>query len=214
MIKKLRCKFFSVLRGTFGGAPPDFLQSIIQAVTGQIMGGNIPQPPQPTSEPTESSQESTTTSAPTGTNTQARSSAQTHPTTATQTRSTSRPHVHLAQHTMQGFDPFLPCNSHHIRRRRNQERQENREAEVQNNNQPPNPLYNILQGFLRTVGTHVGRMQRSEQRAEQNIAAQSSAAPNVPSEPLPPFSTLLTGDAVNIFLCIFFMYTVYILLIL
>lgn len=54
-----------------------------------------------------------------GQNSQARGNTQTHPTTATHTRSTPRPHVHLAQQAMQGgFDPFLPCNSHHVTHRR------------------------------------------------------------------------------------------------
>lgn len=55
-----------------------------------------------------------------------RSNVGTHPTTATQTRSTSRPHVFHQQTHPSGvgmsigqafdFDPFLSCNSHHIRR--------------------------------------------------------------------------------------------------
>lgn len=55
-----------------------------------------------------------------------RSNVGTHPTTATQTRSTSRPHVFQQQSHPVGvgmsighsfdFDPFLPCNSHHVRR--------------------------------------------------------------------------------------------------
>ncbi|KAG8229625.1 hypothetical protein J437_LFUL002350, partial [Ladona fulva] len=52
-------------------------------------------------------------------NSQARGNTATHPTTSTQTRSTSRPHVQLAPAALQGlgansFDPFLPCNSHHL----------------------------------------------------------------------------------------------------
>ncbi|XP_058794384.1 large proline-rich protein bag6 isoform X2 [Phymastichus coffea] len=60
-----------------------------------------------------------------GQSTQARSNIGTHPTTSTQTRSTSRPHV-LHPHTPLNmgmgmgqnldFDPYLPCNSHHVRR--------------------------------------------------------------------------------------------------
>lgn len=55
-----------------------------------------------------------------------RSNTGTHPTTATQTRSTSRPHVfhHHAHPVGLGmsiglgldFDPYLPCNSHHVYR--------------------------------------------------------------------------------------------------
>lgn len=224
-----------MLRGTFGGAPPEFIQTILQAVAGQMMGGaaptnptatNVPAPPETVATPTtETSQESsnqtsTTTAAGTNVNSQARVTTQTHPTTSTQTRSTPRPHVHLAQHTMQGFDPFLPCNSHHIRRRRHANNASqvnttvtgpNLEAEVQNNNQPTNTLYNILQGFLRTVGNHVGRMQRGERPAQQEAAsanstpasnATSAASTDAPSsqatpDPLPPFSTFLGQNPVS-----------------
>ncbi|GLV29558.1 hypothetical protein CBL_21355, partial [Carabus blaptoides fortunei] len=162
------------LRGTFGSAPPEFIQSILQAVAGQMMSGATPattqqQPSQPTStattaESTETSQsggtQATAASAAaangTNVNSQARGNTQTHPTTSTQTRSTSRPHVHLAQHTMQGFDPFLPCNSHHIRHRRRivptatattaaATPSTEGTGDQQNNNQTPNPLYNVLQ---------------------------------------------------------------------
>lgn len=186
-----------MLRGTFGGAPPEFLQTILQAVAGQMMGGNLqPQAPPSTtvtsSENTSSSTNSSQTSSNTGSNinSQARSNTQTHPTTSTQTRSTPRPHVHLAQHTMQGFDPFLPCNSHHIRRRRvGQNLTQNAginvnvpssDAEAQNNNQnnnQNNPLYNILQGFLRTVGNHMGRMTRERPATQESANTQTNSAP-------------------------------------
>lgn len=51
-------------------------------------------------------------------NSQARGNTQTQPTTATYTRSTARPHVQISQHALHAFDPFLPCNSHHVGRRR------------------------------------------------------------------------------------------------
>lgn len=221
--------FLSVLRGTFAGHPPDLLQSILQAVTGQMMG-NLQNNTQPTSTQAQSTTTATTTTttgtrteASTGTspasaagtnvNSQARGNTQTHPTTATQTRSTPRPHVHLAQHTMQGFDPFLPCNSHHIRRRHqgqpaatnNAATGTNTDAEAQNNNQPNNPFYNVLQGFLRTVGNHVNRMQRGERPAQQeNTNANTTAQPptnNTSSQPipdpLPPFSTFLAQNLVR-----------------
>lgn len=66
-----------------------------------------------------------------GQNSQARGNTATHPTTSTQTRSTSRPHVQLAPAALQGlgsnsFDPFLPCNSHHLNspRRRSRPQQQ------------------------------------------------------------------------------------------
>ncbi|XP_069694192.1 large proline-rich protein BAG6 isoform X2 [Periplaneta americana] len=103
--------------------PPEFIQNLMQAVAGHVIGR------------TSTAQNSTiTTQQTTGTgvsaggqNSQARGNTATHPTTSTQTRSTSRPHVHLAPATMQGlgstnFDPFLPCNSHHVRTFRRRQR--------------------------------------------------------------------------------------------
>lgn len=177
---------------------------------------------------TETSQEPNTQSTPAApsagvnVNSQARVNTQTHPTTATQTRSTARPHVHLAQHTMQGFDPFLPCNSHHIRRRRqgNNGTQANGaatgvnvDAEFQNNNQPANTFYNILQGFLMAVGHHVGRLQRGEratpQESTNTTATPPPTAPTATasetnsttsnSDPLPRFSTLVRQNLVKSF---------------
>lgn len=47
-----------------------------------------------------------------------RNNVGTHPTTSTQTRSTPRPHVFHSHGIGSGpvSDPFLPCNSHHLRR--------------------------------------------------------------------------------------------------
>lgn len=225
-----------MLRGTFGGAPPEFLQSILQAVAGQMMGtGAVGVQPQTTTAPTTASETTgttetsqaqettvasassthTATSSRTNINSQARSNTQTHPTTSTQTRSTPRPHVHLAQHTMQGFDPFLPCNSHHIRRRRIGHVAPNaastpvagvtNETENQNNNQTNNPLYNILQGFLRTVGNHVGRMQRERPATQETANTTARARTGATTEgqtntaeTLPPFSTFLSHNLVSI----------------
>lgn len=113
--------YILVLRGALQRPPPEFLQSLMQ-MAGQIINRNIP--PSTTSVPTAPTTESTQSTVhpptqPVGQNSQARGNTQTNPTTATSTRSTPRPHVHLAQQAMQGgFDPFLPCNSHHISRRR------------------------------------------------------------------------------------------------
>ncbi|XP_047104408.1 large proline-rich protein BAG6 isoform X2 [Schistocerca piceifrons] len=108
-----------------GAAPPEFIQNLVHALGGHMMGrmggtqnngnsatggvtaGAVPAPAAGNG----------------GQNSQARGNTATYPTTATQTRSTSRPHVHLAPAAVPGlgsnyFDPFLPCNSHHIRSRR------------------------------------------------------------------------------------------------
>lgn len=110
-----------------------------------------------TAPPTESTQPNLSTNQTTGQNSQARGNTQTNPTTSTQTRSTSRPHVHLSSHAMQGFDPFLPCNSHHVTPRRRV--QQSRSAPPNNNTSRPtpqntananqfNPIYNIVHGIL------------------------------------------------------------------
>jgi hypothetical protein len=120
-----------VLQGTLNGPPPEFLQSLVQ-MAGQIMNRITTTAATSDTNTTtttsaassvDSSQPATTTSPPQqaapGQNSQARGNTQTNPTTATHTRSTPRPHVHLAQQAMQGgFDPFLPCNSHHVTHRR------------------------------------------------------------------------------------------------
>ncbi|RZB41655.1 large proline-rich protein BAG6, partial [Asbolus verrucosus] len=115
-----------VLQGTINGPPPEFLQSLVQ-MAGQIMNRittTAPSTDTNTTTTTSSTAEAaqSTAAPPQGSapqSSQARSSTQTNPTTATHTRSTPRPHVHLAQQAMQGgFDPFLPCNSHHVTHRR------------------------------------------------------------------------------------------------
>ncbi|XP_074038258.1 large proline-rich protein bag6-A isoform X3 [Leptinotarsa decemlineata] len=120
----------NLLRGALNGPPPEFLQSLMQ-MAGQIISRNIPTTFTPSSgsapiaisiastESTQQSGASQGSQSPSGQNSQARGNTQTYSTTATHTLPTPRPHVHLAQQAMQGgFDPFLPCNSHHISRRR------------------------------------------------------------------------------------------------
>uniref|UniRef100_A0A6P7GL72 Large proline-rich protein BAG6 n=1 Tax=Diabrotica virgifera virgifera TaxID=50390 RepID=A0A6P7GL72_DIAVI len=116
-----------LLRGALNGPPPELLNSLMQ-MAGQIMNRNIATTtttasPTPATTSSESSQaqsgagQGTTPNR--GQNSQPRGGAQTNPTTSTHTRPTSRSNVHLAQRAMQGgFDPFLPCSSHHITRRR------------------------------------------------------------------------------------------------
>ncbi|XP_076230887.1 uncharacterized protein LOC143177027 isoform X3 [Calliopsis andreniformis] len=118
--------------GTFpwGSAhPTDFIRNLMQSVAGHMVQGGgigttIAIPNSSTGgQPSVSLLDGNTNA---GQSTQARSNVDTHPTTATQTRSTSRPHIfHQQTHPLgvgmsmgQGldFDPFLPCNSHHVRR--------------------------------------------------------------------------------------------------
>ncbi|CAH1179566.1 unnamed protein product [Phaedon cochleariae] len=116
-----------LLRGALNGPPPEFLQSLMQ-MAGQLINRNMAAQPANGAAPASSaetaggaaqSQNAASAAGPPGQTSTARGNTQTHPTTATHTRVTPRPHVHLAQQAMQGgFDPFLPCNSHHISRRR------------------------------------------------------------------------------------------------
>ncbi|KAK0181321.1 hypothetical protein PV327_003614 [Microctonus hyperodae] len=127
----------------WGGAPsPDIIRNLIQAVTGYMTQAGVAHasPPATTSSSSPSNPSTNATpmgcprhratggneSTNSGQNSQTRGNTETHPTTSTQTRTTSRTHVfhQHAQalgvgvglaHSME-FDPFLPCNSHHIRR--------------------------------------------------------------------------------------------------
>lgn len=94
--------------------PPEFLQNLMQALAGHMMGGGGNSGSSSSGQATQA-----TAGEANVTNSQARGNTTTQPTTSTQTRSTTRPHVHIAP-GFQGmgvpgfFDPFLPCNSHHI----------------------------------------------------------------------------------------------------
>lgn len=122
-------------------------------------------------------------------NSQARGNTQTQPTTATHTRSTARPHVHLSQHAMQGFDPFLPCNSHHVTPRRRINQQANNQQQnstQQNQNSPPanasaqasteprvidqnNSFHFIMRNLLNTMRAQAGG------QGNQNAASTSAS---------------------------------------
>ena len=116
---------------SWGSAPaPDFIRNLMQAVAGHMVQSGMTNTTITSRNPVTVGQQNVTTMDSGNTNagqsTQARSNVGTHPTTATQTRSTSRPHVfHQQAHPLGvgmsigqafDFDPFLPCNSHHVRR--------------------------------------------------------------------------------------------------
>ncbi|CAG9856439.1 unnamed protein product [Phyllotreta striolata] len=127
-----------LLRGALNGPTPEFLQSLMQ-MAGQIINRNVQTTGNPAGDTTtqaQTTQQGSTAAGqaqqtPSGQNSQARGNTQTHPTTSTYTRSTPRPHVHLAQQAMQGgFDPFLPCNSHHISRRNRTQQQQQQQQQA------------------------------------------------------------------------------------
>ena len=150
-----------------------------------------------------------------GQTSQARGNTQTNLTTSTHTRSTARPHVRLSQHAaMQGFDPFLPCNSHHITSRRRIQtprpsQQQSSQSGVGNRQEgttatgtqgqtgvgvggePNNQLYHMLQGMIRSIANR-----RNSIRVQQNATASAStmtASTAVSSSS----QTQLTSDPTN-----------------
>ncbi|KAK9881545.1 hypothetical protein WA026_016423 [Henosepilachna vigintioctopunctata] len=157
-----------LLRGALNGQqPPNLLHSIMQ-MAGQLINRRA-SAPNSTETPGQSTQSSATsapplTPTPPAQNSQARGNNQTNPTSSTNTRSTARPHVHLQQQTMQGgFDPFLPCNSHHVvnRRRQGASNQESTtatppsgtprtEQQAQDVNNQLNSLMNTIVNTIRT----------------------------------------------------------------
>lgn len=130
--------------GAGGSAPPpELIQNIVSSITNQLgvrLGGSPPSnsASNPSSTANTTSSSTTVSSASTsssgvqstgpGRNSQAAGNSGTSTTNVTQTRVTHRPHVHVTPLNVPGmgmnqFDPFLPCQSHHIRpatRRRHQ----------------------------------------------------------------------------------------------
>ncbi|XP_017893055.1 large proline-rich protein BAG6 isoform X2 [Ceratina calcarata] len=109
----------SATTGTFSWGSPNFLRDLMQTVAGHMIQGGTATVIQQTVAPVDTGNTNA------GQSTQARSNVGTHPTTATRTRSTSRPHrFRHVTHPVGGgmslgptydFDPFLPCQSHHVR---------------------------------------------------------------------------------------------------
>ncbi len=114
-----------------------FLQSMIHAAIGGMDGSRASQatpevaassPPSSSSSGSPSSRASTGESSDSSSQTQARGNTQTQPTTSTRTRSTTQVHYGppppiatagllppgIPVAPASGFDPFLPCNSHHL----------------------------------------------------------------------------------------------------
>lgn len=142
-----------------GGAPtPELIRNLVSSITNQL-GVRIGQPGPASTTNSNSSTTNTTTEAtstaassaastssagppraPPVRNSQAGGNSGTNTTNVTQTRVTHRPHVHVTPLSVPGmgmnqFDPFLPCQSHHIRpattRRRHQP-----QSQAQNSESP------------------------------------------------------------------------------
>nr|CAD7441166.1 unnamed protein product [Timema bartmani] len=176
--------------------PPEFIQNLMQAVAGQMMGrapGGLAGMAAAAAAAAASAatQAGTSTQAGTvpgagvpGQNSQARGNTATHPTTSTQTRSTSRPHVHLAP-AMQSFansyfDPFLLCNSHHVRiSRRRLRSQLAPSLTVQTDTRNGSVSVNIMGGSVGRTGG-----------LASSAPPQADGAPSQPSAPAPDDSDL------------------------
>ncbi|XP_068228771.1 large proline-rich protein BAG6-like isoform X2 [Palaemon carinicauda] len=130
--------------GGGSGPPPELIRNLVTSITNQLgvhLGANPPSSssasasstsePSTTSTNASSSSSSTTNSTSNsgvqrgrpGRNSQATGNSGTSTTNVTQTRVTHRPHVHVTPLNVPGmgmnqFDPFLPCQSHHIIRPR------------------------------------------------------------------------------------------------
>ncbi|XP_065160947.1 large proline-rich protein bag6 isoform X2 [Atheta coriaria] len=209
-------------RGTNVPQPtPEFIQSIMQmagqlvnrgASTSNISNITVRPPQAATTEATTTSGQSTAPGTPgtpgqngvPGQNSQARGNTQTHPTTATHTRSTARPHVHFSQHAIQGFDPFLPCNSHHIMHLRrpstrastnnNQNQPNNNNVRPQNGNTPTNqvnPVLNLVQGLLGSLQNMYGRRASTPNTGVQTSTS-APASTTTSSGPAPTLIGLST----------------------
>ncbi|XP_045462637.1 large proline-rich protein BAG6 isoform X2 [Harmonia axyridis] len=110
-----------VLRGGSinGQQPANFIHTMMQMATELINGTGRDAVAAAASRHTSATSAPPLTPTPPAQNSQARGNNQTNPTSSTQTRSTPRPHVHLHhQNIPSGFDPYLPCHSHHVNRRR------------------------------------------------------------------------------------------------
>ncbi|KAK4877337.1 hypothetical protein RN001_009843 [Aquatica leii] len=208
-----------ILQGALN-PPPELIQSIMH-MAGQLINRGaqsatvvsasaVPSAPQSEGSATDAQATVTTNSgavrAITFQNSQARGNTQTQPTTVTHTRSTARPHVHLAQHAMQGFDPFLPCNSHHVTRRRvaptstipqtAQQPQGNATTTQPNgegsnearNADQTNPLYNIMRSIINTVHHAYTNQQTTQQTP--TAPTTTTAAPSNASAPIPSVTPL------------------------
>lgn len=173
-----------------GAPPPELFQTFVQMANQFVNRGTNVANTAPAS-----TQQSQTTSPQTpesalnqsGQNSQARGNTQTNPTTSTHTRSTPRPHVHLSQHAMQGFDPFLPCSSHHISHRRrahlrNQSNNNNARAQTNGNtNNNFGRVYNIVQGVLSSLQNMYDRRASTGSNGTPPTTSASTATPNQPN---------------------------------
>ncbi|KAK7074122.1 hypothetical protein SK128_012406 [Halocaridina rubra] len=143
--------------GGGGGPPPELIRNLVTSITNQLgvhlgtnpsssSGSTEPTPTPATSSSANASSSATSSvsssSSPgvqrgrLGRNSQAAGNSGTNTTNVTQTRVTHRPHVHVTPLNVPGmgmnqFDPFLPCQSHHVLRpirRRHQAQVQTRDA--------------------------------------------------------------------------------------
>lgn len=196
--------FFVVLQGGINPPPTELFQSIMQ-MAGHLINRGAQNAAATTTTPNTSTTDVPSSDAQTSTtvgsaartvpfqNSQARGNTQTQPTMATNTRSTPRPHVHLAQHAMQGFDPFLPCNSHHVTPRRRTPGSNQQNGNQQPGNRaadgsaesrtvdPSHPLYNIIRHIINSVRSGYSTQQSTRQPPPQNVTVNASSSSQNPT---------------------------------
>ncbi|XP_066951680.1 large proline-rich protein BAG6 isoform X3 [Macrobrachium rosenbergii] len=181
--------------GGGSGPPPELIRNLVTSITNQLgvhlgatpsssssASASTTSEPSSTSTNTSSSTSSTTnsTSSPgvqrgrPGRNSQATGNSGTSTTNVTQTRVTHRPHVHVTPLNVPGmgmnqFDPFLPCQSHHIIRPR---RRHHAQVQTRDGAAPP----------LRRRSPSASRMQENSTGGD-TTQSQSQARPQVGVSP-------------------------------
>ncbi|XP_073973226.1 large proline-rich protein BAG6 isoform X2 [Rhodnius prolixus] len=181
-------------------SPPDFIQNFMQALAGhmtQALDATNAREDRANSAASHGGGPASQMSSPAAA--QGHLNTSTQPTTSTQTRSTTRPHVHIAP-ALQGmgmpgfFDPFLPCNSHHIRsaRRRTQAQSEQTESQQQHQQSAPQP-------FQQQQPADATNTTSQDLNGSSTVPGRVSGPPTSPPPPFPPVVTAVGSDVASLF---------------
>uniref|UniRef100_A0A224XIC1 Large proline-rich protein BAG6 n=1 Tax=Panstrongylus lignarius TaxID=156445 RepID=A0A224XIC1_9HEMI len=182
-------------------SPPDFIQNFMQALAGHMTQAldataNV-RDDRANAVGAQSGGSASQMSSPPAA--QGHLNTSTQPTTSTQTRSTTRPHVHIAP-ALQGmgmpgfFDPFLPCNSHHIRSARRRTQAQSEQTESQQHQQAPQQYQQQQQ----VAGVNAPSQDQNG-TGSTTVTARVPGAPTTPPPPFPPVVTAVGSDVNSFF---------------
>lgn len=92
------------------------------------------------------------------------------------------------------FDPFLPCNSHHIRsaRRRTQAQSEQTESQQQHQQSAPQP-------FQQQQPADATNTTSQDLNGSSTVPGRVSGPPTSPPPPFPPVVTAVGSDVASLF---------------